>query len=80
MRIGIGLYLSFCLNWVLGSFVHGRLQNLQTSEVISAHVITPSSKILELPEFYCNYDFYFIDNFLVIQSVRELATLYHGCM
>jgi len=29
------------LNWVLGPFVHGRLQNLQTNEVTSAHVITP---------------------------------------
>jgi len=29
----IGLYLSFHLNRVLGPFVHGRLQNLQTSEV-----------------------------------------------
>ena len=37
----IGLYLSFHLNWVLGPFVHGRLQNLQTSEVTFAHVITP---------------------------------------
>jgi len=36
----IGLYLSFLLNWVLGPFVHGRLQNLQTSEVTFAHVIT----------------------------------------
>ena len=26
----IGLYLSFHLNWVLGSFAHGRLQNLKT--------------------------------------------------
>jgi len=39
----VGLYLSFHLNWVLGSFVHGRLQNLQTSEVTFAHVITPLS-------------------------------------
>ena len=39
----IGLYLSFHLNWVLGPFVHGRLQNLQTSEVTFAHVITPLS-------------------------------------
>ena len=38
----IELYLSFHLNWVLGLFVHGRLQNLQTSEVTFAHVITPS--------------------------------------
>ena len=37
----IGLYLSFHLNWVMGPFVHGRLQNLQTSEVTFAHVITP---------------------------------------
>ena len=36
----IGLDLSFHLNWVLGPFVHGRLQNLQTSEVTFAHVIT----------------------------------------
>ena len=27
--------------WVLGPFVYGRLQNLQTSEVTFAHVITP---------------------------------------
>jgi len=39
----IGLYPSFHLNWVLGPFVHGRLQNLQTSEVTFAHGITPSS-------------------------------------
>jgi len=37
----IGLYLSFHLNWVLGPFVHARLQNLQTSEVTFAHVIAP---------------------------------------
>ena len=37
----IWLYLSFYLNWILGPFVHGRLQNLQTSEVTFAHVITP---------------------------------------
>ena len=37
----IGLYLSLHLNWVLGPFVHGRLQNLQTSEVTFAYVITP---------------------------------------
>jgi len=37
----IGLYPSFHLNWVSGPFVHGRLQNLQTSEVTFAHVITP---------------------------------------
>jgi len=38
------LYLRFHLNWVLGQFVHGRLQNLQTSELTSAHVITPLTK------------------------------------
>ena len=37
----IGLYLSFHLNWVLDPFVHGRLQNLQTSEVTFAYDITP---------------------------------------
>jgi len=37
----IGLYPSFHLNGVLGPFVHGRLQNLQTSEVTFSHVITP---------------------------------------
>jgi len=37
----IGLYLSFHLNWVLGPFVQGRVQNLQTSEVTFVHVITP---------------------------------------
>jgi len=40
----IGLYLSFHLSWVLGPFVHGRLQNLQTSKVTSARVISPLSK------------------------------------
>ena len=37
----IGLYLSFHLNWVLDPFVISRLQNLQTSEVTFAHVISP---------------------------------------
>ena len=37
----IGLYLGFHLNWVLGLFVHGGLQNLQTNEVTFVHVITP---------------------------------------
>ena len=37
----IGLYLRFHSNWVLGPFVHGRLQNLQTSEDTFAHVIAP---------------------------------------
>jgi len=36
----IGLYLSFHLNRLMGSFVHGRLQNLQTSEVTFAYVVT----------------------------------------
>ena len=44
----IGLYLGFHLNWVLGPFVHGRLQNLQTSAVTFARVITPlSSKAMK---------------------------------
>ena len=42
----IGLYLSFHLSWVLGPFVDGRLQNLQTSEVTFAHVITPSTFVV----------------------------------
>jgi len=37
----VGLYLSFHLNWVLGPFIHGGLQNLQTSEATFAYVITP---------------------------------------
>jgi len=37
----IGLYLSFHLSWVLGPFVHGRLQNLKTSEDTFGHDITP---------------------------------------
>ena len=45
----IGLYLSFQLNWVLGPFVYGRLQNLQTSEVTFAHDIT--SLIRKLPSY-----------------------------
>jgi len=36
-----GLYLRFHLNGVLAPFIHGRLQNLQTSEVTFAHVISP---------------------------------------
>ena len=40
----IGLYLNFHLNWVLDPFVHGRHQNLQTSEVTFVHVITPLRK------------------------------------
>jgi len=42
----IVLYLSIHLNWVLGPFVHGRVQNLQTSEVTLAHVITPFDGII----------------------------------
>ena len=41
----IGLYLSFHSNWVLGPFVH--VQNLETSEVTFAHVITPLSNMDE---------------------------------
>ena len=37
----IGLYLSFHLTWVLGPFVHDRLQNLKTSEDTFGHNITP---------------------------------------
>ena len=47
----IGLYLSFHLNWVLGPFVHGRLQNLQTSEVTFAHVITPLKRLFHGQKF-----------------------------
>jgi len=36
----IGLYLSFHLSWVLGSFVYGRLQNLKTSKDTFGHGIT----------------------------------------
>jgi len=39
----IGLYLSFRVNWLLGPFVHGRVQNLQTSEVTFARGIIPPS-------------------------------------
>jgi len=42
----IGLYLSFHLSWVLGPFVYGRLQNLRTSEVTFAHVITPLRSLM----------------------------------
>ena len=37
----LGLYLNFHLSWVLGPFVHGRLQNLHTSEVTFGHDISP---------------------------------------
>ena len=43
----IGLYLSFQLNWVLGPFVDGRLQNAKTSEDTFGHDITP------LTVFFC---------------------------
>ena len=43
----IGLYLSFHLKWVLGPFIHERLQNLKTNEDTFAHVITPLSSLLE---------------------------------
>ena len=50
----IGLYLSFYLNWVLGPFVHVRLQNLQTSEVTFARVITPLTHFSALEScLYC---------------------------
>jgi len=39
----IGLYLSLHLNWTLGPFVHGELQNLLTNKVTFAHVVTPLS-------------------------------------
>ena len=41
----IGLYLSFHLNWLLGPFVHGRRQNLKTSEDSFGPEVTPSSKL-----------------------------------
>jgi len=49
----IGLYLSFHLNWVLGPFVHGRLPNLQTSEVTFAHVITLLTYVFEKKTIIC---------------------------
>ena len=36
----IGLYPRFHLSWVLGPFVHGRLQNMKTSEDTLDHDIT----------------------------------------
>ena len=39
-----GLYLSFHLSQVLGPFVHGRLQNLKTSEDTLGHDITTLMK------------------------------------
>ena len=50
------------MNWVLGPFVHGRLQNLQTNEVTFAHVVTP----LKLNDLYCK-----IHNFLSLYSFTE---------
>ena len=46
MRIREG----FHLNWVLGLFVYGRLQNLQTSGVTFARVITPLRPVLAQQE------------------------------
>ena len=53
----IGLYLSFHLNWVLGPSVHGRLQNLQTSEVTFAHVITPLIFLIKLKIYWHKFSF-----------------------
>ena len=47
----IRLYLSFHLNWVLGLFVYGRFQNLQTSEVLFTHVITPLNKPMTVVDY-----------------------------
>ena len=41
----IGLYLSFNVNWVLGPFIHGRLQNLKTNEDTFSHDRTPLNLI-----------------------------------
>ena len=43
---GIGLYLSVHLSQVLGPFVHGRLQNLRTSEDTFGRDITPLISIV----------------------------------
>jgi len=43
----IGLYLSFHRSWVLGPFIHGRLQNLKTSGDTFGHDITPLKLHLE---------------------------------
>jgi len=37
----VGLYLGFHSNRVLGPFVLGRLQHLNTSEVTHGHLLTP---------------------------------------
>jgi len=37
----IGVHLSLHLNWIFVPFVHVMLQNLKTSEVTFAYVITP---------------------------------------
>ena len=44
----IGLYLSLHLNWVLGPFVHGRLQNLQTSHFCPCH--NPFEGVMSWPK------------------------------
>ena len=44
----IGLFLSFHLNWILGSFVHGQLHNLKTSEDTFGHGLTPSMRMIRL--------------------------------
>jgi len=40
----IGLYLCFRLTWILGPFVYGRLQNLNTSKDAFGRDITPLSR------------------------------------
>jgi len=54
----MGLYLSFHLNWVLGLFVHDSLQNLQTSEVTFARVITTIKWVVEVEciDFFCDIE------------------------
>jgi len=53
----IGLYLGFHLSWVLGPFVHGRLQNLKTSEATFGHELTSLNQnlLVEVGNIACTF-------------------------
>ena len=65
----IGLYLSFHLSWVMGPFVHGRLQNLKTSEDTFRHDIMPLT-LVYLTIKVCDTD-------SVIEWIYSPKTVFH---
>ena len=78
----MGLYLSLHLNWVLGPFVHSRLQNLKASEAIFDHDITPLTVQQPLPDSFliigiCKYNtihlhIFFTQNYDRVKTRAEM--------